>query len=73
MKLSVSLSEEDVAFLDQITRESGWPSRSAAIQAAVRSLRKARLSDAYAAAWDEWTSSGEEEVWSQAVRDGLVE
>ncbi len=73
MKPSVSLSEEDVAFLDGLAKESGWTSRSAAVQAAVRSLRQAQLAEAYAAAWEEWTASGQAEVWDQTSSDGLAE
>ena len=39
MKLSVSLPEDDVAFLDEYTTSHGVPSRSAALQQAVALLR----------------------------------
>ena len=63
MKLSVSLPEADVTTLDEFARASGLPSRSAAIQVAIRLLRNPDLEQDYAAAWDEWESSGEEEAW----------
>jgi hypothetical protein len=30
------------------------------------------LGAAYAAAWDEWDASGEEDAWNDVVVDGLV-
>ncbi|HEX4344995.1 MAG TPA: ribbon-helix-helix domain-containing protein [Solirubrobacteraceae bacterium] len=72
MKLSVSLSNEDVAVLDEYARASGLPSRSAALQHAVRLLRDADLEHDYAAAWDEWESSGDLASWEDAVGDGLT-
>ena len=73
MKLSVSLSEEDVALLDEYARTSGLPSRSAALQQAVRLLRHAGLDRDYAAAWEEWESSGERATWEGTVGDGLAD
>ena len=48
MKLSISLPEEDVAALDRYVRAAGIPSRSAAIQRAIRMLQDPELEDAYA-------------------------
>ena len=45
MKLSVSLSAEDVAVLDAYVERTGLPSRSAAVQRAVRMLRFPTLED----------------------------
>ncbi|MGV9679620.1 ribbon-helix-helix domain-containing protein [Nocardia sp. NPDC003482] len=71
VKLSVSLPEEDVALLDEVARERGLPSRSAALQEAIRLLRESGLSDAYAAAWSEWETSEDQELWDEATGDGL--
>ena len=71
MKISVSLSEEDVEFLDEYARALGVPSRSAVIQRAVRMLRAAELGPAYAEAFDEWRLSGDAEVWEPAAGDGI--
>lgn len=73
MKISVSLSADDVAILDEYARSAGLPSRSAAVQAAVKSLRLPGLEDDYAAAWDEWKSSGEHDDWDNAAADGLAD
>lgn len=71
MKLSVSMSEEDVALLDQYARTAGLPSRSAVLQHAIRLLRQVDLEHDYAAAWEDWDSSGERIAWEGVVADGL--
>ncbi len=71
MKLSISLPEEDVALLDDYARRAGLPSRSAAVQRALRLLRHPALEDDYAAAWDEWRASGGQAEWEGTVGDGL--
>ncbi len=71
MKLSISLSEADIAALDEHVRISGVPSRSAAVQRAIRLLAKEQLEQDYTAAWQEWESSGDRELWESAVSDGL--
>ena len=72
MKLSVSLSSEDVAVLDEYARTAGLRSRSAALQQAIRLLRLPDLEQDYAAAWDDWESSGEQAVWERTAPDGLT-
>ncbi|HEX3782749.1 MAG TPA: antitoxin [Pseudonocardiaceae bacterium] len=71
MKLSVSLVEEDVAFIDEYAKAHEAPSRSAVLHEAVDLLRASQLSDAYAAAWQEWESSGVAEDWDATAGDGL--
>jgi Arc/MetJ-type ribon-helix-helix transcriptional regulator len=71
MKLSVSLSREDVEFLDTYAKAHGYASRSAVLQRAVRALGNAELAGSYADAWDEWHASGEAVVWEAATGDGL--
>lgn len=56
MKVSVSLPDEDVAFLDAYARSRG-ESRSAALHRAVRLLRERGLGPAYVAAWAEWETA----------------
>ncbi len=73
MKLSVSLTEEDVAVLDDYARSAGLRSRSAALQHAIRLLRHPDLEDDYAAAWEEWRASGEEADWQTTAGDGLAD
>lgn len=73
VKLSVSLSEGDVAALDKYARAAGLTSRSAAIQHAIKLLGDAELEDAYAAAWEEWESSGDAQAWESTTADGLAD
>ncbi len=71
MKISISLPDEDVEFLDSYAENQGYGSRSAVVHSAVRMLRSSKLGDAYEDAWREWTDSGDSEVWDSAVGDGL--
>lgn len=71
MKISVSLTDEDVEFVDVYARRQGVNSRSAVIREALRLLRANELGPEYAAAWDEWSGS-EEDVWDATVADGLA-
>jgi Arc/MetJ-type ribon-helix-helix transcriptional regulator len=73
MKLSVSLPDEDVTFLDEYAKAIGAPSRSAVIHRAVGLLRASKLGNDYAAAWDEWEAAGEAELWESVINDGLTE
>jgi Arc/MetJ-type ribon-helix-helix transcriptional regulator len=72
MKISVSLPDEDVGFLDDYAESQGYESRSAVVHAAVRMLRSAKLGDAYADAWGEWEESDEAELWDKTTSDGLA-
>lgn len=71
MKLSISLSEADVAVLDEHVRTAGLPSRSAAVQRAIRLLTHQQLEQDYAAAWQEWDDSPDREAWEGVSADGL--
>jgi hypothetical protein len=66
----VSLSDEDVTFLDTYTTEKGLPSRSTAIHKAIQLLRSMHLGDAYESAWDEW-SNEDQQIWDLIAADGL--
>lgn len=71
VKLSVSLTEEDVALMDRLAAEGGFTSRSAVVQYALGRLRAADLQADYAAAWDEWSAAGDDEPWDAAAPDGM--
>ncbi len=71
MKLSVSLPEDDVEYLDAYALAQGLPSRSAVVHKAVRLLRSSTLGAAYEEAWTEWASSGEADAWSTTASDGV--
>ncbi len=70
MKLSVSLPQDDVEFLDAYARIQGIDSRSAALQRAIALLRSAQLGDAYEEAWESWSASADDLLWESAVADG---
>lgn len=69
VKLSVSIPEEDVEFLDEYTAAHRIPSRSAAIQRAIRLLRASELTEAYAAAFVEWDDGPDAESWDITAND----
>ncbi len=71
MKVSISLPDEDLEFLDQHAKAAGASSRSAVVQKAIRLLRTVELGPSYAAAWQEWQEDPANEVWEQAIGDGL--
>lgn len=68
-KLSISLPDDDVAFLDELNAES----RSAAVHRAIDLARSLSLVDDYTAAYDEWAASEDAELWEAALGDGLSE
>lgn len=72
MKISVSLPEDDVEFLDGYVRSQGVGSRSAVVRKAVGLLRASELGSAYEEAWQEWFDSGEATAWETAVGDGIA-
>lgn len=67
MKISVSLPDEDVQFLDA----RGAGNRSAVLHEAVDLLRRNYLSELYAAAADEWESSEDARLWDNTAADGI--
>jgi hypothetical protein len=71
MKLSVSLSDEDIAVLDAYVKKAGLPSRSAGLHRAVQMLRYPALEDDYAQAWSEWSTGQHAEAWETTVADGV--
>lgn len=73
MKVSVSLSEEDLAALDRYVEQAGLESRSAAVQQAIRRLQDPQLEADYAAAWQEWARLGDDEAWAAVSSDGLTD
>ena len=72
MKVSVSLPDEDVEFLDEYARAQGGASRSAVLQRAVRLLRAVELADDYERAWQEWAASDDAAAWETTTSDGMT-
>lgn len=73
MKLSISVPPADVQLLDEFARSAGFPSRSAAVQYAIRLLRLPNLEQDYAAAWEDWEASGDQDAWATTASDGLTD
>lgn len=73
MKLSVSLSDDDVAVLDGYVEKAGLPSRSAGLQRAVQMLRNPALEDEYADAWEQWSADEEAAGWEHTAADGIAD
>jgi Arc/MetJ-type ribon-helix-helix transcriptional regulator len=71
MKVSVSLPEDDVEFLDAYARDQGMESRSAAVHQAVGLLRTSQLAEAYEDAWESWDASDDAAAWDTTTADGL--
>ena len=71
MKVSVSLPEADVEFLDSYAHAQGIESRSAVLHKAVGLLRATQLGDAYEDAWDSWETSDNASAWDTVTADGL--
>lgn len=73
MKLSVSLPDEDVAFIDEYAATAGASSRSSVIHQGLELLRAAALEHAYDQAWQEWADSGDADRWDATSADGLAD
>ena len=71
MKLSISLPDEDIEFLDAYAASGGLGSRSAVLRKAIRLLRASELGPAYEQAFTEWTASEDAALWDTTVGDGL--
>jgi len=71
MKVSVSLPDEDVKFLDAYAQTQGLPSRSAVLHKAVRLLRGAELAPAYEDAFASWEESEDAAAWDITTSDNL--
>jgi len=72
MKVSVSLSADDVQFLDEQTSRRRFPSRSAVVTSAIQAMRLNELTDSYIEAFDEWAASGDAHLWDSTLADGFA-
>jgi Arc/MetJ-type ribon-helix-helix transcriptional regulator len=73
MKVSISLPDEDLTFIDDYASRRNMGSRSSVLHRAIALLREADMESAYATAWDEWSSSGEAGQWEATVQDGATD
>jgi Arc/MetJ-type ribon-helix-helix transcriptional regulator len=69
VKLSVSLPEDDVRFIDEYSARIDVTSRSSVIQIAIARLRESELQDEYAAAFAEWDASADARLWESTASD----
>ena len=73
MKISISLPEKEVTFIDDYARAQRIASRSAVVRRAVELLRRVDLGDDYAAAWVEWAESDDSSDWERTADDGIAD
>jgi Arc/MetJ-type ribon-helix-helix transcriptional regulator len=71
MKVSVSLPDDDVEFLDAYARSQGIETRSAVVHKAVGMLRLSELGEAYEEAFTSWADEAEDAAWDAVTADGL--
>ena len=71
MKVSISLPDEDVEFLDSYAEAQGLRSRSAVLHKAVRLLRGAELAPAYEEAFLSWDGSEDAADWNVTAGDNI--
>jgi Arc/MetJ-type ribon-helix-helix transcriptional regulator len=71
MKVSVSLPDEDIEFIDDYAKKQGMRSRSSALHRAIAMLRASELGGDYADAFAEWEESGDARAWEPVVGDGV--
>ncbi|MET9318999.1 ribbon-helix-helix domain-containing protein [Streptomyces sp. NPDC003038] len=72
MKISVSLPQEDVTFVDEYAARTEAESRSAVIHAAIDLLRAAELEAEYTEAFAEWDGSEDAKLWDRTSGDGIT-
>jgi hypothetical protein len=72
MKLSVSMTDADIAFVDTYAAAHGVASRSGVLHEALALLRTHELAAEYASAWEEWADDPDTAVWESASADGLA-
>jgi Arc/MetJ-type ribon-helix-helix transcriptional regulator len=73
MKVSISLPDDDVTFVDEYAQRNGSPSRSSVVHRAIALLREAELEQEYAAAFAEWEGSEDAEFWARTTGDGITD
>ena len=71
MKVSISLPDDDVRFIDDQTSLGRYPSRSAAVSSAIRAMRQRELTDSYVEAFDVWAATDDAALWDLTTSDGL--
>jgi Arc/MetJ-type ribon-helix-helix transcriptional regulator len=73
VKVSLSIPEDAVTFLDEYARTHRVASRSATVQRAIALLRASELSEAYTEAFAEEDLQSDDSAWDNVISDGLGE
>jgi Arc/MetJ-type ribon-helix-helix transcriptional regulator len=73
MKVSISIPEGDLHFIDEYAERRDIASRSAVVHEAIELLRLRELEDSYADAWQEWESSDDAGLWDATSADGMAD
>jgi metal-responsive CopG/Arc/MetJ family transcriptional regulator len=73
VKTSVSarLDETLIRFLDEYQEQYQIPTRSEALEVAIKALREQQLKREYTLAMREWVASEDAELWDVTAGDGL--
>lgn len=71
MKISISLEEKDLTFLDKYASDHSLETRSAAMRKAIDALRKEELAWQYEQAFSEWEGSEDQKFWDRFSGDGI--
>lgn len=72
MKVSISLPEGDLHFIDEYAERRDIGSRSAVVHEAIAMLRSRELEDSYVDAFEEW-ESGDAALWEPTAADGMAD
>jgi metal-responsive CopG/Arc/MetJ family transcriptional regulator len=71
VKVSVSLPDDVIIYLDEYAHRQGYDSRSAVLLQAVRLLQESELIEAYKEAFEEWDGSEDAHLWEVTAGDGI--
>lgn len=71
VKISISLEDKDLTFLDKYASDHSLDTRSAAMRKAIDALRKEELARQYEQAFSEWEGSEDQKFWDRFSGDGM--
>jgi Arc/MetJ-type ribon-helix-helix transcriptional regulator len=71
VKMSVNVPSVDYEYLERVTADGTYPSRSAAVSAGVRLLRERDMASDYAEDFARWRGSEDEALWESTSGDGI--
>lgn len=71
MKLSVSLSVDEVAMLDDVVARNGLSSRSAGVRRAIAEMQRSQLTDEFVECFSEPRFIEDVALWDDTLADGI--